>query len=37
VILREPVVGAPQASLDAIAEIQAAGVACHHARDFGAA
>lgn len=34
VILREPVVGAPQASLDAIAEIEAAGVPVHHGQDF---
>ncbi len=34
VILREPVVGAPQASLDAIAEIEATGVPVHHASDF---
>lgn len=34
VILREPVVGAPQASLHAIAEIEADGVPVHHAGDF---
>lgn len=34
VILREPAVGAPQASLDAIAEIEATGVPVHHGRDF---
>ncbi len=34
VILREPVVGAPQPSLDAISEIEATGVSVHHARDF---
>jgi phosphatidate phosphatase APP1 len=34
VILREPMVGAPQASRAAIGEIVAAGVPCHHVRDF---
>ena len=34
VILREPVVGAPAASLKAIAEIEATGTPCHHSADF---
>ena len=34
VILREPVVGAPEASRAAIAEIEALGVPCHHEADF---
>ena len=34
VILREPVVGAPRSSLDAIEEIEATGVPVHHGRDF---
>lgn len=34
VILREPGVGAPRASLAAIAEIEAGGVPVHHAPDF---
>ena len=34
VVLREPRVGAPRASLDAIREIEALGVPCHHAADF---
>jgi phosphatidate phosphatase APP1 len=34
VILREPAVGAPPPSLAAIEAIEAAGVPCHHGRDF---
>ncbi len=34
VILREPVVGAPAASLKAIAEIESTGTPCHHSADF---
>ena len=37
VILREPVVGAPRASLEAIDAMERAGVAVHHDRDFAGA
>lgn len=37
VFLREPVVGAPRASLDAIGRIEAAGVPVHHEADFAGA